>query len=252
MGGDVLATPPPAELEGLAPIAVIVPAYEEERLLPRMLARVPSWVAQLHVVDDGSRDRTAAVVAELADPRVRLHRHPQNRGVGAAIVTGYAAALAAGARTLVVMAADDQMDPADLTALLTPLMAGASYVKGNRFRHAEWRRMPLARRVAGKALAWLTRAAGGPRIDDSQCGYTALSAEAAARLPLNDLWPRYGYPNDLLLLCAQHGLPVAEVPVRPVYADERSGVRPYHAAQIGFVLLRRRLRSRGRWRPGRE
>jgi hypothetical protein len=149
------------------------------------------------------------------------------------------------------MAGDDQMHPDDLSALLEPVVNGrADYVKGNRFRHARKGDMPLARRSAGRALAWLTRIATGLDVDDTQCGYTALGASAARQLPLSELWPRYGYPNDLLGLLAQHRLRVVEVPVRPVYADERSGVRPWHALSVARVILRRywigrRLRQHG-------
>jgi hypothetical protein len=142
----------------------------------------------------------------------------------------------------VVMAGDDQMDPADLEALLAPVVAGrADYVKGNRFAHRERRQMPLGRRIAGHGLSFMTRFLTGLEIDDAQCGYTALSASAARRLPLDELWPRYGYPNDLLGMLAARGLCVAEVPVRPVYADERSGVRPWHALLALGVMLRRKL-----------
>jgi hypothetical protein len=137
------------------------------------------------------------------------------------------------------------MDPTDLAAVVTPVVAGkAAYVKGNRFLHGERRRMPFARRIAGRVLALLTRATTGLAIDDSQCGYTALSARAVRALPLDDLWPRYGYPNDLLGMLAAHRLPVVEVPVRPVYAGERTGVRPWHALVVAFVIARRWAKSR--------
>ncbi|HEY6881423.1 MAG TPA: hypothetical protein VI299_25535, partial [Polyangiales bacterium] len=83
----------------------------------------------------------------------------------------------------------------------------------------------------------------GMPVRDSQCGYTALSARAAALLPLEKLWPRYGYPNDLLGMLAERGLTVREVVVRPVYADETSGIGLRHAlVVIPFVLLRVVLR----------
>jgi hypothetical protein len=134
------------------------------------------------------------------------------------------------------------------------LTGRADYVKGNRFLHRERRTMPLLRRLAGTGLSAVTRMATGLRIDDSQCGYAALSAEAAVRLPLDDLWPRYGYPNDLLGLVAAHGMRVVEVPVRPVYADEKSGVRPWHALVVLAVIIRRSWKSRPvirQWREGR-
>jgi glycosyltransferase involved in cell wall biosynthesis len=235
-----------------ARVAVIVPAYNEERLIARTLRRLPAYVAQAIVVDDGSQDRTSAVVAALVDARIRLVRHGDNRGVGAAIVTGYRAALAAGADLLAVIAADDQMDPGDLERLLGAVwQGGADYAKGNRFDHPEYRAMPRARRWAGRALAWLTRKATALDVDDAQCGYTVLAARAARSLPLAELWPRYGYPNDLLGLLAEQGLSVVEAPVRPVYGDETSGVRAYHVFVIAALIVRRFWITRWRRRSRR-
>jgi glycosyltransferase involved in cell wall biosynthesis len=226
-------------------VAVVVAAKNEERLIGRMLARVPGFVDTIIVVDDASTDGTSARAFRSRDPRVRVESHRRNQGVGAAIVTGYRRALESGAEIAVVMAGDDQMDPEDLPSLLAPIASGrADYVKGNRFLHPERRNMPLPRRVAGLGLSAVTRAATGLRIGDSQCGYTAVSCEALKRLPLDELWPRYGYPNDLLGMLAAKGMRVVDVPVRPVYADEKSGVRPWHIFTVLGVLVRRYVRSR--------
>lgn len=227
-----------------ARLAVIVPAYREERLIARMLRRVPAAVDAVYVVDDASPDGTRDAALAVSDPRVRVVSHASNRGVGAAIATGYLAALADGHDVLAVMAGDDQMHPDDLAPLVRAVLAGADYAKGNRFRHPESRRMPFARRAAGELLSAATRFATGLAVSDTQCGYTALSARAARLLPLDELWPRYGYPNDLLGMLAARGFTVTEVPVRPVYADERSGVRPWHAATVLAVIARRVLRER--------
>src|SRR5690606_24011661 len=101
--------------------------------------------------------------------------------------------------------------------------------------------MPLLRRWGSGALSWLTRWASGLNVGDCQCGYTALRRSAAIRLPLEDLWPRYGYPNDLLLMLGHAGLAVVEVPVAPVYADEKSGLHAGHVLSIAWRILVRRL-----------
>lgn len=227
-----------------AHVAVIVPAYQEERIISRMLGRVPAYVDRIIVVDDASTDATATRVGQCADPRVTLIRHAENRGVGGAIATGYARALEEGADLLAVMAADDQMDPADLPLLLEPVASGAAdYAKGNRFAHPEVSRMPWQRRVGSRLLSGLTRAATALDVHDCQCGYTVLAASAARRLPLAELWPRYGYPNDLLGMLAAARCRVVEAPVRPVYADEASGLRLHHALSIVGVIARRWRRS---------
>lgn len=230
---------------GQARIAVVVPAYQEERLIARTLDKIPDFVDSIWVVNDASTDRTAERATATSDARVVVVSHSRNRGVGAAIVTGYLCALAAEADVIAVVAGDDQMDPEDLESVIAPVVEGrADYVKGNRFLHTERRRMPLARRAAGRVLSAMTRLATGLAVDDCQCGYAALSARAARDLPILELWPRFGYPNDLLGMLAARRMRVSEVPVRPVYAGERSGVRPWHVFVVGAVIARRAWRDR--------
>jgi glycosyltransferase involved in cell wall biosynthesis len=227
-------------------VAVVIPAFRESRLIGRTLSSLPRFIDAIYVVDDGSPDDTSSAALAVPDPRLRVIRHAANQGVGAAIVTGYRAAAADHADVIAVMAGDAQMDPADLPAVLAPVLAGrADYVKGNRFRSRHRHRMPWLRRAAGKALSLATRLASGLDVDDCQCGYTAISRHALARLPLAELWPGFGYPNDLLMLAAEQGLRVSEVTVRPVYGDEQSGIRPWHAILILALLARRLLRAPG-------
>jgi glycosyltransferase involved in cell wall biosynthesis len=239
-----------------ARVVVVVPAMDEAPRIDRVLRAMPSWVDAIVVVDDASRDGTVAAARDRAreDPRVKVVRHTRNRGVGAAIVSGYryAAAQPGGPRdAFVVMAGDGQMHPGDLPAVVAPVVSGeADYVKGDRF-HAPDRAasMPLPRRLGGRALSWATSQAIGIPISDSQCGYTALSRAACARLDLEGLWPRFGYPNDLLSQITLRGLRVKHVPVRAVYADEVSRLRLRHLPVITALIGRawlRRVRGRPR------
>lgn len=230
-------------IEG-ARIAVVVPAHDEEERIATTLAGMPACVDAIVVVDDGSADRTGEIVRASPDPRVRLVVHGHNRGVGAAITTGYRAAFAGGADVAVVMGADGQMDPRELTTLAGPVARGeVDYAKGNRLAHAELGAMPLERRVGNAFFSALTRAVTGLSVTDSQCGYTALARSAASRLDLEALWPGYGYPNDLLARAADAGLRVSDVPVRPIYAGEASGIGLWEGlVVIPSVIARAGLR----------
>jgi glycosyltransferase involved in cell wall biosynthesis len=232
-------------------VLVVVPAWNEAPRIARVLGGMPAWVDAIVVVDDASTDGTAEVARAAGDRRVEVVRHASNRGVGAAIVTGYrhCASEPGGTRdSFVVMAGDDQMDPADLPALVTPIARGdADYVKGDRFRiPGGARAMPAVRQLGGLAFSWATSLAIGVPISDSQCGYTAIAREACARLDLDALWPRYGYPNDLLSQLALRGQRIAEVPVRAVYADEVSRLGLRHVPRVAALVARawtRRLRA---------
>ena len=227
-------------LEG-ARIAVVVPAYREERLIGRTLRALPAFVDHVVVVDDGSPDTTAAVARAVGDPRVEVVSHPVNRGVGAALKTGYAHALGRGADAVAVMAGDAQMHPDDLRALALPVVRGeADYVKGDRLSHPTVvRAMPLTRFAGNHVLSALTRLATGFSVRDSQCGYTVIGRRALAALPLDALWEGYGYPNDLLGWLRLSNARVHDVVVRPLYGDEQSGIRLRHALLIIPLLLLR-------------
>jgi glycosyltransferase involved in cell wall biosynthesis len=124
-------------------IAVVVPAYNEEDLIGEVLDGIPDYVAKVYVVDDGSADMTGAIIEDYAhlDPRfVAIHHNP-NRGVGAAITTGYLQAVEDGMDIAAVMAGDNQMDPAYLPDLLDPIVDGrADYTKGNRLINQAYRK----------------------------------------------------------------------------------------------------------------
>ena len=224
-------------------VAVVVPAYNEADNLPQTLATIPAYVDHVLVVDDGSADRASTVAAEHSRPGVEVLRHLRNQGVGAAVATGYRRALVLDSDVAVVMAGDGQMDPADLPTLLQPILEGqADYVKGNRFANREvWRTMPRLRLIGNIALSLLTRlTAGYPQLFDSQCGFTAATKKALGAIDLDGLFPRYGYPNDLLARLWVGGARVQDVPVRTIYGTAwRSGISLRTAIYpVLFVVLR--------------
>lgn len=224
-------------------IGVVVPAYNEGLRIADTLKSIPEFVDRIFLVDDASDDNTSSAAKAAAQPRLVRIRHASNRGVGAAIVSGYERAIREHLDVVCVMAGDGQMEPADLTRLLEAT-SHSDYVKGNRFLHAQQRHMPLARRWGSRYLSWLTRLTTGLAVDDCQCGYTALRVESAARLPLGELWPRYGYPNDLLALLGATGALVSEVPVAPRYRGEASGLHAGHVFSISARIVARYLRQR--------
>jgi glycosyltransferase involved in cell wall biosynthesis len=226
-------------------VAVVVPAYNEEKLIARTLGTIPEMVDRVIVVDDASRDRTAEIVKETAreDPRVCLMEHGVNQGVGGAIVTGYKQARDMDMDITVVMAGDAQMDPKDLDHIVEPIATGeADYTKGNRLFYGDaWHMIPHYRYLGNSFLSLLTKIASGYwQIADSQSGYTGISLVALRRIPLDRIYKRYGMPNDLLIKLNQHDFRVRDVHIRPVYnVGEKSGIKLLQVIpKISWVLFR--------------
>jgi glycosyltransferase involved in cell wall biosynthesis len=214
-------------------LAVVVPAYNEEVLIRRVIETMPEYVDHIMVVDDCSQDGTSDVArgyqAQLGD-RLHLIKHEANQGVGGAIATGYKWCRDQGIDAVAVMAGDAQMDPDDLPTLLDPVVTGGvDYAKGNRLVTGDaWRQIPKVRYLGNSAMSLLTKIASGYwHVADSQCGYTVINLRALRTIDWDRMYKRYGQPNDLLVRLNVHGYRVRDVPVKPVYnIGEDSGVRP--------------------------
>jgi glycosyltransferase involved in cell wall biosynthesis len=233
-----------------ATIAVVIPAKNEECHIQGVLEGLPGWVDHAIVVDDGSIDRTHQIASESLRC-THLVRHKVSKGVGAAIASGYRLALELDATVIAVMAGDDQMRPEELVDLVLPVLQGElDYAKGNRLAHPRALcDMPRARRVGTKVLSKMTRWVSGIHTMDAQCGYTAISQSTLKRLPLHSLYPRYGYPNDLLAMLGCVRAKVGEFVVSPVYAGQASGIRVNRALFThSWVLLRAAWLNRSRRR----
>ena len=240
-------------------IAVVVPAYNEAGFVGRVVETVPRWVDRIYVVDDASTDGTwaeiracvstdwagtrrtetkdgdtvlasSSAVADggtIGDSRIVAIRHAENRGVGAAITSGYRHAVADEVDVTAVMAGDGQMDPAELDRLLDPIVEGeADYAKGNRLANPAYTDgMSRFRLLGNHTLAILTKIATGYwTLHDPQNGYTAISHEALEAVDLDSRYEGYGFANDLLVALNTQELCVADVAMPAVYGEERSHI----------------------------
>jgi glycosyltransferase involved in cell wall biosynthesis len=215
-------------LEGQS-IAVVVPAHNEEDLITATLQGIPSFVDRVFVVDDASTDGTAERARSADDPRVEVIVHPENRGVGAAIVTGYKRALSERMGATAVMAGDNQMDPDELEHFALPVVRGElDYAKANRlFTGSAWKLIPRNRYIGNAILSLLTKVASGYwHVADSQAGYTVISLRMLQLLDLDRVYVSYGFPNDMLVHLNVWNARVRDFPSRPIYGvGERSGIR---------------------------
>jgi dolichyl-phosphate beta-glucosyltransferase len=234
-----------------ADLSVVIPAYNEARRLGPTLDRIAAYLAgrgvdhEIVVVDDGSTDGTAELVAAHPAPGLRLVRQPENRGKGAALRAGVAAA--GGARVLLTDA-DLSTPIADLERLEPRLAAGADLVLGSRAARGARidRHQPFYRELMGKTFNKIIRLLGVRGVADTQCGFKLLSGAAA-----RDLFPRltidgFAWDVELVWLARRRGFRVEEVGVS--WADSAdSRVHPVRdSARMLRDVVRMRLRHRRR------
>lgn len=227
-------------------IGVVVPCHNEEKLIGRVIDTMPEFVDRIYVVDDVSSDDTVHIVERYVQQqpgRITLLRHEHNQGVGGAIATGYKAARDEEMTVTAVMAGDAQMDPDDLMRVIKPVLNGDyDYSKGNRlFTGDAWKKIPHIRYLGNSFLSLLTKIASGYwHVADSQSGYTAINLPALKRINWDQMYKRYGQPNDLLVRLNIYNFRVCDVPIRPVYGiGEKSGIRPLRMIpRLAWLLFR--------------
>lgn len=221
-------------------IAVVIPTYNEENFVTKTIESIPSFVDLIIVVDDASSDSSLQAISKAKTDKLQIIKHKNNLGVGAATINGYRSAVEQGANIIVVMDGDGQMDPVDLPKLLDTLIVyGYDYVKGNRFLHTSIKTMPTLRYIGNFTFSRLTSyALNLPFTLDTQCGYTAITSEAIKKIALDQLYPRYGFLNDLLFQLSAQNLSVGTVAVRTIYGKEISDINPFTAIPtILYIIL---------------
>ncbi len=227
---------------GPKPLAVIVPAHNEAENLPDTLARMPTHqLADLHiiVVDDGSTDGTAEIARRHGADLVV--RHHTNRGLGAALRTGLAAARDIDARAAVYIDADGEYPPSQIPDLLKPIDADeADYVLGSRYLGSR-QRQPVLRLVANLIFTGLLSLAAGRRITDGQTGFRAFSRRA---LECAEIIHDYNYAQVLTLDLLKKGMRLREVPIAYRHRTKgRSFIGPRYLWRVPLAMVRQMLRA---------
>lgn len=227
---------------------ILIPAYNESARIGEVVHRVremhPAY--EIVVVDDGSRDDTAQVARAAG---AKVVSHPFNLGYGVAIQTGYKYALAKGYDYLVQMDGDGQHDPAYVSQILAPVVAGETdFALGSRFLGIGSYEPSMARRVGMTFLRWLVSALIGTPITDSTSGFQAFNRKVI-RFFTTEVFP-CDYPDaDMLLTLHRASFRIREVPVR-MYASAsgksmHSGWKPFYymfkmLLSIFVTLLRKK------------
>jgi glycosyltransferase involved in cell wall biosynthesis len=215
-------------VEAAPRIAVVIPCYRVTAHIAGVLAAIPAEVRAIYCVDDACPEHSGAFIeANVADRRVTVLYHADNRGVGGATITGYRRALADGADIIVKVDGDGQMDPRLLPKFVEPIRRAASdYTKGNRFFRLEGvADMPLSRLLGNALLTFMSKLSSGYwGIFDPTNGFTAIHAAVLRQLPLDKISERYFFESDMLFRLSTVRAVVTDVPMTAVYGDQQSGL----------------------------
>lgn len=223
-----------------AGVWVVVPCYKVRDHILKVIGATPPWVEGIVCVDDCCPDKSGDFIeANNTDPRVVVVRLAKNQGVGGATLAGYAEAARRGARVLVKVDGDDQMDLSYMAQLVAPILLGeADYAKGNRFTSvSHLSAMPTVRVIGNALLSFAAKLSTGYwNIFDPTNGYTALEASVAQLVMPKRIAKRFFFETDLLYHLGTVRAVVRDVPMPARYADEVSNIRI--SAIIGPFALR--------------
>ena len=238
----------PSEARDCGPVAVVIPAYNEAGSIAGLAARALQQAPLVIVVDDASQDGTAALLAGL--PITLLH-HDENRGKGAALATGFAAALARGAGRVVTLDGDGQHRPEDIPRLLARArqLPGAIVIGS---RAADRAAFPKSRYIANRVADFWISWAAGHNIDDSQSGFR-LYPRAVLEAVRADPRKRFVFESELLIDAVRCGVRTEALPIPALYGS--ADLRPSHFRPVAdiaaiVIMVARKLLSRGLYLRG--
>ena len=207
----------------------ILPAYNEEKTIAKVIIKTQKHVDEVIVVDDGSTDMTATIAEKLG---AKVIRHDRNMGYGAALRTGLEYAAKLNPDVVITIDADDQHDPDDIPGLIGPILnEEADVVIGSRFLKGEAKSIPTYRKVGIKVITALTRKAAYKEVTDAQSGYRAYDGKIIGFILPSEVG--MGASTEILLKAKDHDLRVREVPVDIRYDEGSSTQNPlYHGLDV--------------------
>jgi glycosyltransferase involved in cell wall biosynthesis len=225
-------------------IFVLMPAYNAGTTIEKVFARIPPAVrdriAKYVVVNDGSRDDTAAAIERLQAqfPNLAALRHEVNRGYGGVQKTLLSYAVEHGADIGIGLHSDGQYSPESIPELLAPIEAGAAeIVQGSRMLGGGALRgnMPLYKFVANKSLTAIENWAFGLKMAEYHSGYMLYARRAMTQIPFHKLSNSFDFDLEMIVMAKVKGLRVREIAIPTIYADEKSHLRP---VQYGMRVLK--------------
>jgi glycosyltransferase involved in cell wall biosynthesis len=213
-------------------VVLVIPALNAERTIGKLLDEAQHYIPAdcIIVVDDGSSDGTAAAAASKG---CAVIRHEKNRGKGAALQSGFDAAMKRTIDAVLTMDADLQHDPHSIPDFLAALASGKFDVLiGSRLH--DKRGMPVHRVLSNTITTSLVKARTGARITDSQSGFRLISKRVLEQVRLES--PGYEAETEFLIKAATRGFRFGSVPVRTIYGGEQSYMT-HAATTLNFIRV---------------
>ncbi len=217
------------------PIVALIPAYNADRFVGDVVRRAKTHVPVV-VVNDGSKDRT---LAEATAAGATVIDQQPNQGKGAALQRGFRAALDEGVAAVITLDADGQHDPDEIPLFVEKFRAtGADLIIGER----DFSRMPLVRRLSNtvgrRAFSW----AMGRRVNDNQSGYRLLSRRLMEGV-LASGERGFEFEMDMIVVAVKRGWRIEGVPIRTIYGEEKSNIKPMQHVVHFFRMVRSARRA---------
>ena len=220
-------------------IIVFIPAFNTEKTIQKTLDAIPKDVVdEIIVVDDGSRDKTAEIAERNG---VRLIRHPQNKGYGAAQKTGYKAAIDDGGDVMIMVHSDFQYDPTLVKPMAEKVAAGdVDVCFGSRLHDKGSARrggMPLWRFAANVALTIVEDFFFKLGLTEYHTGYRAYSRGLLTQIPIEKNSDNYVFDTEMFAEISLGKFKVAEIPIPTRYTEESQSPNFYKSVQYGLMTL---------------
>lgn len=217
-------------------ITVVVPAYNEEKTISKVLEELLDMGFGVVVVDDGSIDDTYAIAMKVIKERKKgvVCKHLLNIGLGGALRTGIEAALLEKPDVIVTFDADGQHDPNDIFKISKPIIDNdADVVVGKR----NFKEMPSSKKFGNQVMNFITTVFYGIRVSDSQSGLRAFNRKAAETIIINAR--DYGVSSEIIGEVKRHDLKLVEVPIKTIYTDYSmtKGTNTSEGLKILFKLI---------------
>lgn len=209
-------------------ITIIIPCYRVKTKILKVLSKIPSWISKIICVDDFCPEESGKFIeSNNNDKRVMILFNEKNLGVGGATMVGFNKALELGADIVVKVDGDNQMDLKYLPDFINPILSNeADFTKGNRFtKFTDYQSMPVFRKVGNIFFSFINRFASGYwNIFDTTNGYLCMNAKLIELLPLKKISKNFFFESDLLNWLYIVRAKVKDVPIKAVYANEKSNI----------------------------